>query len=271
MRICFVTPQDPQFLQTLSFIILTAPVQGALSIDTMVWFPYGSSIRYTPRQFSTSDDSFTVLLSNSFTNSTPTTVTLTIQPVDQPPIALNSSLISLIVLQSAVVELNATDIDTAPQDLRFSLTSTPKFGYANISVSGQLQYLAVRDGVEILVWQVSDGQFFSSNQIQINIGWHRQFCSVLIVRVFHVAQNSTSPPTPGALPPAQVAAIVVGSLFVFAIAGAVLAYFLYVCLMAAQFERTVGVAKITLTLTHHFVLLVESRVRRRHHDGKPFI
>ena len=130
-------------------------------MDLNSWLPYGVRITYTPSAYFTGNDSITFLLNDGQDNSTAARVDFKVNPVDNAPVAIDG-IFEMLTGQNKTIQLQATDIDTAPQDLRFYLIDTPQYGYASIDGKheGVLTYEAINPGKEVLRWQVSDGTAF---------------------------------------------------------------------------------------------------------------
>ncbi|WP_324725975.1 Ig-like domain-containing protein [Actomonas aquatica] len=88
---------------SLSFVIATAPISGAVVL-------VGSQVTYTPLENFYGEDTFTVTASDGQLESAPATITVTVQPVNDVPVAA-SQRVELAEDDSAAIPLVGTDID----------------------------------------------------------------------------------------------------------------------------------------------------------------
>jgi len=152
----------------LSFHLLSAPENGTIVGDF-------SELVYMPSANYHGNDSFTFQLSDTVELSMPAQVTLTIEPVNDPPDANNQT---LYVLEDHSLALTLTGTDIDNDLLTYTIRSQPQYG----QISGQvpfLQYTPEPDffGMDKIIYQINDGHVFS-NLITIEI------------HVIHVEKNN---------------------------------------------------------------------------------
>jgi subtilisin family serine protease len=105
---------------TPSFVVVTPPANGLLSGGT------GASRTYTPNADYNGPDSFTFRTSDGTSNSATATVNITVDPVNDAPVAIAQSVST--PLDTAVgVTLAGTDLET-PGGLTFAVTAGPSNG-----------------------------------------------------------------------------------------------------------------------------------------------
>ena len=104
-------------LQLLTYSIIGNPGQGSISLDNSLTGDY----TYTPAPDSNGTDSFTFLANDGSTNSAIGTITVTINAVNDPPVATGSCN-TVRQAQSLNATLGATDIET-PTLLTYSLST----------------------------------------------------------------------------------------------------------------------------------------------------
>lgn len=133
----------------LSFKILTDPNNGTLSQE-------GSNITYTPNKNFFGSDSFTYAANDSTTESGPATISITVTPMDDPPIA-NDAEVTVQEDSSIWITLMGTDPDNDP--LIYTVISEPSQG----TISGEAPNLSYRPttdyiGTDSITFMVSDGK-----------------------------------------------------------------------------------------------------------------
>ncbi|MEJ8566784.1 Ig-like domain-containing protein [Elongatibacter sediminis] len=103
---------------SLTFMVLTQPSNGALSGTP-------PNVDYTPNANFNGGDSFTFKASDTSSDSNPATVTITVDPVNDPPVA-NSQSVSALEDTPKPITLTGSDIDGDP--LTFAVATSPANG-----------------------------------------------------------------------------------------------------------------------------------------------
>src|SRR5207244_59786 len=107
-------------------------------------------------------DSFTYKANDGMTDSVPATVTITVRPVNDPPVAVNDSYIvaedTALVISAPGVLVNDTDVDG--DRLTAILVSGPAHGLLNLNADGSFRYIAANNynGPDSFTYRASDGQ-----------------------------------------------------------------------------------------------------------------
>ncbi|MBI3597589.1 MAG: tandem-95 repeat protein, partial [Nitrospirae bacterium] len=117
---------------SLTFAVGTAPTHGTLgTIGTPSCTPSGlgssctAQVTYTPSLNYNGPDSFTFTVNDGSLTSTAATVTLTITPVNDPPVA-NAQSVTTTEDTAVIITLSATDVDNA--GLTFVVVAAPTHG-----------------------------------------------------------------------------------------------------------------------------------------------
>jgi VCBS repeat-containing protein len=118
--------------QALVFSLVTAPTKGTVTITAS-----SGRYRYVPQPNANGADSFTFKASDGATDSNIASVAITITPVNDPPVAVGTSLTTR-MNQSAGGTLQATDVDNTP--LTFALAKAPRRGTAVVTPGGTFTY-----------------------------------------------------------------------------------------------------------------------------------
>ena len=141
---------------TLTAVLVSGPSHGTLTLN-----PDGS-FSYTPAADYSGTDSFTYRVSDGQSDSNVATVTITINPVNDPPTAVDDSYIvdkdtALTVPASGVLG-NDTDADSTT--LTAVLVSGPSHGTLTLNPDGSFSYTPAADysGTDSFTYRVSDGQ-----------------------------------------------------------------------------------------------------------------
>jgi VCBS repeat-containing protein len=116
---------------------VTNPTKGTLALD-----PDGSFV-YTPNAGATGTDSFTYTASDGFAVSNPATVTITLTPPNQAPVAGNDRytvLVGLLGLSVGAPGVLADDSDPDGDPLTASLVSGPRNGSLQLNANGSFSY-----------------------------------------------------------------------------------------------------------------------------------
>lgn len=154
-----LTGRDSDTGDTLTFTVLSEPTSGVLSGTA-------PTLTYTPLENATGADSFSFLVSDGTNDSTPADVIITINEVNDAPVADSQSL-SVQQGDSISVVLNASDIDG--DALSYSIVDQPQFGVLTGSAPS-LTYAANGDydGPDEFTFSVSDG-IVESNVATVSI------------------------------------------------------------------------------------------------------
>lgn len=127
---------------------------------------------YTPNVDQTGSDSFTYTVSDG-TSTVSGTVNVTINPVDDPPVANTDTLNTTEDTPNSVnVLTNDTDVDTAPAGLSVVGSTNGAKGSVNCSTSGVCTYTpsANQTGADTFTYTVSDGTTPITGTVNVNIG-----------------------------------------------------------------------------------------------------
>jgi hypothetical protein len=159
------TDQDTPAI-SLIYTVLTQPTHGALSGTA-------PNLTYTPDLDYIGPDSFTFMASDEEFDSNIATISITVGDVDDPPTAQDQA-VNTDEGVPVDVTLVATDEDTAPQDLVYTVVSDPSHG----SLSGVIPNLTYTpnpeySGPDSFTWKVNDGASDSNiatASISINAG-----------------------------------------------------------------------------------------------------
>ncbi|MFO7606535.1 MAG: Ig-like domain-containing protein [Desulfurivibrionaceae bacterium] len=149
----FLSATDPDN-DPLNYVIVTPPASGAAVLIDSV----SGEFQYTPKKDFSGSDSFTYQASDGSANSATATVSLTVMPVNNPPVAQDLT-VTLDANNTATSFLSATDPDNDP--LNYAIVTPPTSGAAVLidSVSGEFQYTPKKDfsGSDSFTFQASDG------------------------------------------------------------------------------------------------------------------
>jgi len=118
-----LTGSDPNG-DPLTFAVVTGPANGSLSAITPI-DASSASVIYTPNPDYNGADGFTFKTNDGLLDSAPATVSLTVTPVNDPPVS-NNQTVGTPASTPAVITLTATDIDSAA--LTFSIVGSPVLG-----------------------------------------------------------------------------------------------------------------------------------------------
>ncbi len=113
----------------LTYSLVTGVSHGIASLN-------GNTVTYTPSADYNGQDSFTFKVNDGTTDSQPATVKITVNPVNDKPIATNGT---AIVNQyfAKDITLSGSDIETAPANLTYAITAQPSHG-GQVTVSGNI-------------------------------------------------------------------------------------------------------------------------------------
>jgi VCBS repeat-containing protein len=141
---------------TLSYSIVSNPVHGTLTRFNAAT----GNATYTPSTNYNGSDSFTFKANDGTTDSTPATVSITVNPVNDGPVAnIDTANINEDIARPIPVLDNDTDIDG--DSLAVSrILSEPFKGNATINPNGTITYLPTANffGTDSFSYEISDGQ-----------------------------------------------------------------------------------------------------------------
>src|ERR1043166_1689778 len=136
-------------------ILISGPAHGTLTLDPNGSFRYLGTTNY----FGT--DSFSYKVNDGLLDSLPATVTINVQPVNDPPLAQNDSYTinedtELLVPAPGVL---ANDSDVDGDSLSAILVSGPAHGTLTLNANGSLRYLAATNynGPDSFTYKANDG------------------------------------------------------------------------------------------------------------------
>ena len=155
---------------------LTATLVSGPAHGTLTFNPDGSFV-YTPDADYSGPDSFTYTVSDGDQTSAPATVTLTVNPVDDPPTAAANTYSlgedhTFSVPASGGLLANDTDLDPS-STLTAILVTGPAHGTLTLNPDGSFTYVpdANFNGVDTFTYQVSDGTATSTPvTVTLNVG-----------------------------------------------------------------------------------------------------
>lgn len=147
-------------MNPLSAKVATGPSHGALTLNPDGSFSYAVSNGYT------GVDQFTYVANDGIFDSDPTTVTLTLFAINQPPHA-NDDAYSTPVNTALLVPANgplSNDTDPENNPLTTSLVSGPKNGSLLLNADGSMTYVPQPgfQGIDSFTYQASDGTSLSN-------------------------------------------------------------------------------------------------------------
>ena len=135
---------------TLTYAMVASPGQGTASLNS------SGSFTYAPAVNASGTDSFSYKVNDGFVNSATATVTITVTPVNDAPVAEDSTL--TVDADTAVSgRLSAADPEEEP--LTFSIVSSPSQGTVIVNSDGAFTYTASKDGSgdDSFSFQANDG------------------------------------------------------------------------------------------------------------------
>ncbi len=147
----------------LQYAVQTGPASGTLSIEDAT-----GRFTYTPLPDFSGSDSFTFTASNSNGESNPASIAITVTPVNDIPVALDTS-IATSEDTAFTGQLTATDPDG--DTLTFTLATSPAGGSVTISPAGAFTYTpaANANGDDSFSFAVSDGTASATATVSVTI------------------------------------------------------------------------------------------------------
>ncbi|KPA10299.1 protein containing Peptidase C1A, papain [Candidatus Magnetomorum sp. HK-1] len=145
--------------QNIIFIIRSHPMHGSLSGDL-------PNLTYTPDKDFYGEDSFLVQANDGFSTSEPSLIQITVQPINDPPVAWN---LNLMGFEDIALPILSPGMDPDGDILTFNLLSPPTNGLI-VGDFSDLTYMPAGDyhGVDSFTFQINDGNE-SSETAQINL------------------------------------------------------------------------------------------------------
>jgi VCBS repeat-containing protein len=150
----------------LTAILVTGPAHGALTLNA------NGSFTYTPAANYNGSDSFTYKANDGTANSSVATVNITINPVNDPPVAANDSYSTNedTVLNIAATGVLGNDIDVDGDALTAILVTGPTHGTVTLNANGSFTYTpgANYNGSDSFTYKANDSTA-DSNVATVNI------------------------------------------------------------------------------------------------------
>ncbi|MEC4090247.1 Ig-like domain-containing protein [Pseudoalteromonas rubra] len=152
-----------------SLTVISAPTNGSVTLDTVEL----SGFIYTPQSGFSGTDSFTYQVQdNEGGLSNTATVTITVERLNQPPVAVNDSA-SVEVAQSVTITVldNDSDADGTLQAGTVEIVQSAQMGTTEVSSSGEITYFhtGTSEGEDSFTYQVQDNQGAVSNTATVTI------------------------------------------------------------------------------------------------------
>jgi VCBS repeat-containing protein len=134
----------------LTYAIVIAPSHGTLGAVS------SNTVTYTPATNYYGADSFTFKANDGLTDSVPATVSITVTPVNDPPVAQAQS-VSTAEDTAKVITLVATDVET--NALTYAVVTPPSFGTLGAISSNTITYTPATNynGSDSFTFRASDG------------------------------------------------------------------------------------------------------------------
>jgi len=143
----------------LTFTVLSNGTKGTATVTNVA----SGAFTYTPKPNASGTDSFTFQVNDGKVDSNVATVTVTIDPVNDPPVASNGAA-SVVAGSSTAGALSASDIDSA--SLTYSIVANGSKGTAVVTnaATGAFTYTASASasGTDTFTFKASDGQLASN-------------------------------------------------------------------------------------------------------------
>jgi VCBS repeat-containing protein len=139
----------------LTYTIVANPTRGTLSVLT------SNVVTYTPSANYYGLDSFTFRVNDASLTSTPVTVTITVTPVNDAPVAQAQS-VSVAENFSKLITMSAIDVET--NDLTYVIVTTPSHGTLSVVLSNTVLYTPALNytGPDSFTFKANDGSLDSA-------------------------------------------------------------------------------------------------------------
>ena len=137
----------------LSYTVVDQPSNGTVTID-------GSVVQFDPNNDWNGSDSFTYKANDGLLDSNTSTVTITVNAVNDAPTAVDVSKTMDEDGGTIEVETNYNDID-GDTDLTFTLVDAPANGTATVGIPGTYTPNANFNGTDTFTYSVTDAEFTS--------------------------------------------------------------------------------------------------------------
>ena len=151
----------------LTYAITSPPARGALGAPASLTSSNGVQYTYTPSANLNGSDSFAFTVSDGTTTSSPATISITITPVDDPPVA-NAQTLNTPPGAAANITLTGTDIEGSP--LTYTVVTNPVHGTLS-GAAPNLTYTPATgySGADSFTFRVNDGTLNSTTDATVTI------------------------------------------------------------------------------------------------------
>ena len=146
-----VSGADPVEKSPLTYRVVTQPVHGKLSFKADGTYSYAPAVNFN------GIDSFTVKANDGSDDSKAATVAITVKPVNDVPVAVDSS-VSTQEDTAVAGQISASDsVENSP--LTYAVVSQPEHGSVRLSSDGRYIYSPVRNynGTDFFTFKANDG------------------------------------------------------------------------------------------------------------------
>jgi VCBS repeat-containing protein len=155
---------------TLTAVLDTGPISGTLTLNL------DGSFQYTPNTDFYGTDTFSYVANDSFVTSNVATVTITVDPVNDAPVAVDDSYTTNqnTSLNVAVPGVLVNDTDTDGDTLTASLETNPSNGSLTLNLDGSFEYIpdAGFTGTDIFTYAANDSTVDSNfATVTINVNY----------------------------------------------------------------------------------------------------
>ncbi|MEN3382879.1 MAG: hypothetical protein V7608_2923, partial [Hyphomicrobiales bacterium] len=160
-----VTASDPDGLPAPpSFSLVSGPQHGNLIFNA------NGSYSYTPTHDFNGADSFTFKANDGILNSNTATISLTVNPVNDAPVAANGAA-SGNEDTPITGQLVATDVDNTAAQLSYSLVGQAQHGSVTVNANGSYSYTPNHDfdGADSFTFKVSDGSLNATATVSLTV------------------------------------------------------------------------------------------------------
>ncbi|MEK6780591.1 MAG: Ig-like domain-containing protein [Bacteroidota bacterium] len=139
----------------LTYAIVTPPTNGSLSVVV------GAGVTYTPNANYSGPDSFTYTVNDGVLTSVAATVSITVEPVNDAPVANNQG---VTVQEDVAKAITLTGSDADGNPLTYTIVTPPAHGSLSVVIGADVTYTpnANYNGSDIFTFKVNDGASDSS-------------------------------------------------------------------------------------------------------------